>query len=89
MCGSGLYIATAGEDKVVAVWDVQKSECIAQETLSGIATDLQWHPEANEIILGLATGKVVKWSNAVPASLTGPAEKLDADTMMESSFPGI
>lgn len=81
---TGLYAATAGEDKVIGIWDMAKCQCIRKESSIAIITDLCWHPKENEIILGLDSGEVGRWQKVIPADMLGPAEEMDKEKMAES-----
>eukprot|EP00898_Chlorokybus_atmophyticus_P008326 jgi/Chlat1/8495/Chrsp80S07934 len=75
---NGLYLATAGADKHVVLWDVaerRELECHKQDCL---VTGMAWHPSRNALALADQEGKYGVWEGAVPALLTPPAAPTNA-----------
>ncbi|GMH33150.1 hypothetical protein BSKO_00984 [Bryopsis sp. KO-2023] len=71
---NGIYAATAGEDNLVVIWGMLKSNSITKKKTPGLVTDLAWHPYENVIVFGMATGEVGKWSDVVPDELNAPTD---------------
>ena len=47
----GLYLASAGADQALCLWDVNERTCLEKRLLPGAATGLAWHPGKNELAL--------------------------------------
>lgn len=85
MDSTGLYIATAGEDKQLAIWDSAKMSCILQKEMPDVPTDLAWHQHGNELAVVTQSGELGVWKDVIPPDLTGPAvpvEQMDVDKEM-------
>lgn len=74
---NGLYALTAGNDKVVGVWDVPAAKCLAKLKTPGVVSGAAWHPSGNEVALITEAGELGVWSSPVPAELAGPAVPLE------------
>eukprot|EP00803_Ostreobium_quekettii_P000122 evm.model.scf_11.1 EVM.evm.TU.scf_11.1 scf_11:136-8515(+) len=88
-CPNGLYVATAGEDKLLAIWDASKMTCIFQKQVPDAVTDLAWHPTENELSCVTEAGEVGVWRDVIPPDLTGPAaqvEHVEADMSMKDNI---
>ena len=46
---AGLYLASAGQDQALVVWDVNERTCLEKRLLPGCATGLAWHPTHNAL----------------------------------------
>jgi len=60
---SGLWLATAGEDGQVLLWDLTISSKAAQGAgfIPAPATHVQWHPQERRVISAHQSGLVVGW----------------------------
>lgn len=48
---AGLYLASAGIDQALCLWDVNERTCLEKRLLPGSATGLAWHPDKNELAI--------------------------------------
>jgi hypothetical protein len=48
---AGLYLASAGADQTVVVWDVLERKVLAKRVLAGTPCGASWHPGANTLAL--------------------------------------
>ncbi len=55
---AGLYLASAGMDQALCLWDVNERTCLEKRLLPGSATGLAWHPSKNELAVITEDGKV-------------------------------
>ncbi len=77
---NGLYLATAGEDCALVIWDVGAAKILARRVLPAAAAGLAWRPGASANALAVVTegGELALWAGAVPAALPGPGACADA-----------
>jgi chromosome transmission fidelity protein 4 len=77
---NGLYLATAGEDRALLVWDVGAAKVLARRALPAAAAGLAWRPGASANALAVVTegGELALWAGAVPSQLPGPGACADA-----------
>ncbi|KAG2485280.1 hypothetical protein HYH03_015955 [Edaphochlamys debaryana] len=78
---NGLYVATAGQDKRLVVWDLAAASSVASAVAEEVMSGLAWKPEGNELAMVGESGGVGVWSSPVPtshASPTASAEELEA-----------
>ncbi|KAI7839202.1 hypothetical protein COHA_007091 [Chlorella ohadii] len=75
---NGLYLASAGMDQALCLWDVNERTCLEKRLLPGSATGLAWHPSKNELAVITEDGQLAVWQEPVPAKLPGPTADVDA-----------
>eukprot|EP00887_Chlorella_sp_A99_P000454 scaffold17.g454.t1 len=75
---NGLYLASAGADQAICVWDLTEATCLEKRLLPGAATGLAWHPSRNALAVITEDGELAVWEGVVPANLSGPAADVDA-----------
>lgn len=68
---AGLYLATAGADQALVVWDVNERTCIEKRLLPGCATGLAWHPTKNALAVITEDGG---WQPACPVAAAAGAD---------------
>lgn len=79
-CGydSGLYLATAGQDCKLVVWDVRAKKAVATQECPEQLVSLEWQPGGNRLLAMTEEGRLVEWKNAIPDSLPGPCEQVSS-----------
>jgi chromosome transmission fidelity protein 4 len=75
---NGLYLASAGSDQALVIWDFNERKVLAKRVLPGVATGLAWHPSANALTVITEDGELGVWDGPVPKGLPGPAVDVDA-----------
>lgn len=71
---NGSYLASAGEDAGIVVWDVNEKTIIEKKTLPGVVCTLMWHPSRNELLATTDDGQLALWKHPIPETLPGPSE---------------
>ena len=67
---NGLYLASAGKDGKIYVWDLESKETIGFIVVAGDVTSLKWCPHENALVfMSSNEGFVCKWSTPVPAHM--------------------
>ena len=56
---TGLYLASAGMDQALCLWDVNERTCLEKRLLPGSATGLAWHPAKNELAVITEDGELL------------------------------
>jgi WD40 repeat protein len=71
---AGRYLATAGLDNQLVVWDVGtvEPEVVVKYDLTGLPTAGSWHPSSNELIIALANNQLMTWKHIIPAQKLPP-----------------
>lgn len=65
---------TSAGDKQLVVWDVspEKPVSVSKHDMGDVAVSGAWHPSANEVMVLLAGGELLTWTDVVPAGLLAP-----------------
>jgi len=73
---NGKYIATAGADSKVVVWDTTKREALAgvSRQLESAATELSWHPTDNSLTIANGDGFLQLWEKIIPHDNAHPSD---------------
>lgn len=77
---AGLYLASAGQDEGVVVWDLQRKEVLVKHPTGNIAlSDLSWRPESTaNVLAGIGEdGQTWLWQDIIPKHMPKPAASLD------------
>ena len=83
---AGLYLATAGQDCKLVVWELRSKAQVAMETSPAALVSMDWRPEGNCLLCMTVEGKLLLWKNAVPSGHRGPCEAGDALRPMSASL---
>ena len=63
---NGRYMATAGLDKKVLVWDVASGEVLASTRANAPLCNMRWHPKENQLALIDLEGEYALWTDPLP-----------------------
>lgn len=75
---SGLYLASAGQDRKLLIWDLHKKAAIAEQQTDAPLVSIDWCPDGNKLLCMTAQGKVLLWHTPVPKGYPGPCAEADA-----------
>lgn len=75
---TGLYLASAGLDDQLVIWDLHLKSKLASQELPGGPTSLEWKPEGNAVLCSTNVGKLFLWEGCVPKGNRGPIEAADS-----------
>lgn len=65
---NGLYLASAGRDHKIYVWDLAKKDTIGFTDVQGHVTSMRWCPGENALVfISSSEGTLCKWSTPVPS----------------------
>ena len=75
----GLYLASAGQDKKLVVWDVEKKEVLALKDMDTMPGALAWHTgdKGNTLASIGEDGVIHLWQGVVPPHMLAPSAPLD------------
>ncbi|KAK9868467.1 hypothetical protein WJX84_006627 [Apatococcus fuscideae] len=74
---NGLYMASAGRDKKVVVWDLTTKALVCEQLGEEPLTALVWRPEGNCLAGLTETGAPSCWREPVPSHKPSPSAALD------------
>ena len=74
-CATGLYLASAGQDRQLLVWDMLGKSIIAQRSTGAVLSALSWRPEpgANALAGIGEDGQIRLYRGIIPDDMRGPA----------------
>ena len=72
MCTAGLYLLSAGIDKLLVLWDVIQRKPICKRSAPATVSALSWHPHDNEVACFSEAGSIATWKGLVPEDFPGP-----------------
>lgn len=75
---AGLYLASAGADKQMVVWELHTKSRLASKELPAEPLSMSWKPEGNTLLCATTAGKLVLWEGCIPKGHTGPLEAADS-----------
>ncbi|KIJ05917.1 hypothetical protein PAXINDRAFT_92768, partial [Paxillus involutus ATCC 200175] len=73
--GDGKWIATAGAEKIITIWNATTHEKVAQlegHSDPGLVCSLGFSPDSARLVSGSADGTVIIWSTTTSERLAGP-----------------
>ncbi|KAK9837086.1 hypothetical protein WJX81_001820 [Elliptochloris bilobata] len=69
----GLYVVTAGQDRLLVVWDVAEKSVVATRTTPDPVSDMAWQPEGTALLCITESCGVVLWTDVLPESRQQPS----------------
>ncbi|KAG8994102.1 hypothetical protein FRB90_000530 [Tulasnella sp. 427] len=69
---NGLYLASAGKDGQVIIWDTASQKEVARHKVSTSIVDIAWSPISNLLAWTDMDGALVRWATPVPSNLPSP-----------------
>ncbi|KAK9352232.1 WD40-repeat-containing domain protein [Lipomyces doorenjongii] len=71
---NGAYLATAGSDGKILIWDTQTQNIIDKHSYKNVLS-VQWHPTQNSLSFTTNQGQMYTLPNVIPAKLDPPVGK--------------
>ncbi|XP_078443316.1 transducin family protein / WD-40 repeat family protein isoform X2 [Wolffia australiana] len=71
---NGKYMATAGADRQVLIWDVDLKQDIERQKFEERISSLAWKPKGNALAVIDCKGKFGIWETPVPSFMKSPSE---------------
>jgi chromosome transmission fidelity protein 4 len=71
---NGRYLATAGLDMQVLIWDVKSRQDIERQKFDEKICSLAWKPDGNALLLIDVVGRFGIWESVVPLTMKSPTE---------------
>ncbi|KAJ7538304.1 hypothetical protein O6H91_11G042800 [Diphasiastrum complanatum] len=81
---NGKYLATAGEDRQVMLWDVENRLDLDRYKLESQICSLSWKPTGNALAMIDIDGKFVVWEAAIPSHMASPTVSPPTDPAMDN-----
>eukprot|EP00899_Mesostigma_viride_P003283 jgi/Mesvir1/12956/Mv05969-RA.1 len=71
---NGLYLASAGMDHMLMLWDVTKRQDLDRHKHDSVICGLAWHPTVDAIVMIDQEGRFGVADKLIPAHMKGPAD---------------
>ncbi|KAG9042191.1 hypothetical protein FS837_011177 [Tulasnella sp. UAMH 9824] len=84
---NGLYLASAGKDGQVIVWDTASEKTVARYKVSTSIVDIAWSPISNLLAWTDMEGALVRWTNPIPSNLPSPCSPPGRSSGVSKSKP--
>lgn len=75
--GAGMHLASASQDRTIAVWNVRRHRHMATRRANAIISDLAWEPDKPRLVGIGEEGSLYEWAHALPAGLLERSSPLD------------
>ena len=76
VCLAGLRVVTAGQDRLLVLWNMAQRDKVALRTLPDVVSDMAWLADTNALACITESGGVALWTDITPEAAPEPSPSL-------------